>query len=192
MSELGDALELLHGAAGRVATLSATLLAWYDEERGMHAAEAAQQGAGDGSVAVLYHAGKGEPPPPRRYEQQTLVRYRHPGRYRLHRQATAHVHRSHDVLQVCDGEREWTYVAADREAYVQAAGQHELVRLLDPSWGWWRPAHSASPGAAPMKAARRLSWTAGRGPIPRPCTRTITWTGAPRSCTPWSTPRQGC
>jgi hypothetical protein len=134
MSELGDALELLHGAAGRVATLSATLLVWYDEERGMRAAQAAQQRAGDGSVAVLYHAGNGEPPPPRRYEQQTLVRYRHPGRYRLHRQATARVHRPHDVLQVCDGEREWTYVAADREAYVQAAGQHELVRLLDPSW----------------------------------------------------------
>jgi hypothetical protein len=134
MSELGDALELLHAAAGRVATLSATLLVWYDEERGMRAAEAAQQRAGDGSVAVLYHAGKGEPPPPRRYEQQTLVHYRHPGRYRLHRQATAHVHRPHDVLQVCDGEREWTYVAADRAAYVQAAGQHELVRLLDPSW----------------------------------------------------------
>ena len=29
----------------------------------------------------------------------------------------------------------WTYVAADREAYVQAAaGQNELVRLQDPSW----------------------------------------------------------
>lgn len=134
MSELGDVLELLHGAAGRVRTLTATLLVWYDEERGMRAAEAAQQRAGDGPVAVLYHAGRGAPPPPRRYEQQTLVHYHHPGRYRLHRQATTHVHRTHDVLQVCDGEREWTYVAAERKAYVQAAGQQELLRLLDPSW----------------------------------------------------------
>jgi hypothetical protein len=70
----------------------------------------------------------------RQYEEKTTVHYRHPGRYRLHRQANAHVHRPRDVLQVYDGEREWTYVAADREAYVQAAGHHELVRLLDPFW----------------------------------------------------------
>jgi hypothetical protein len=38
------------------------------------------------------------------------------------------------VLQVCDGEREWTYVAAERRAWVQAPGQHGFLRLLDPSW----------------------------------------------------------
>jgi outer membrane lipoprotein-sorting protein len=135
MSELGDVLELLHGATGRVATLTATLHVWYDEERGVRAAEAAQQRAGPGAVAMTYHAGKGEPPQLRRYEQQTVVHYRHPGHYRLHRQANAHVHRPHDVLQIYDGEWEWTYVAADGEAYVQtAAGPVELVRLLDPSW----------------------------------------------------------
>ena len=134
MSELGDVVELLHGAAGRVATLRATLLVWYDEERGVHAAEAARQRAGGGGVAVAYHARKGEPPRLRQYEEKTTVHYRHPGRYRPHRQANAHVHRPRDVLQVYDGEREWTYVAADREAYVQAAGHHELVRLLDPFW----------------------------------------------------------
>jgi hypothetical protein len=79
---------------------------------------------------VLRHKGA----PPRQYERRTLVRYRHPGRYRLHRQANAYVHRPHEVLQVCDGEREWTYVAAERQAYVQASSQHELFRLLDPSW----------------------------------------------------------
>lgn len=79
---------------------------------------------------MLRHKGA----PPRQYERRTLVRYRHPGRYRLHRQANAYVHRPHEVLQVCDGEREWTYVAAERQAYVQASSQHELFRLLDPSW----------------------------------------------------------
>lgn len=133
MSELGDALELLHGAAGRVRTLSATLLLWYDEERGSHAVEAAQQRADGQRVAVLY-AGKGAPRQLRQYEQRTLVHYRHPGRYRLHRQANADARLPHDMLQVCDRQREWTHVAALRQAHVQAPGHHELRRLLDPSW----------------------------------------------------------
>jgi outer membrane lipoprotein-sorting protein len=128
MSELGDVLELLHGAARRVTTLTATLLDWHDEERALRAVAAAQHHGA--AIGVLQHKGE----PPRQYEQRTLVHYRHPGRYRLHRQANAYVHRPHDVLQVCDGEREWTYVAAERQAYVQAPSQHELFRLLDPSW----------------------------------------------------------
>jgi hypothetical protein len=129
MSELGDVLELLHGAAGRVTTLTATLLDWHDEQRALRAVEAAQHHGA--AIAVLQHQGE----PPRQYEQRTLVHYRHLGRYRLHRQANAYVHQPHDVLQVCDGEREWTYLAAERQAYVQAPSQqHELFRLLDPSW----------------------------------------------------------
>jgi outer membrane lipoprotein-sorting protein len=133
MSDLGDALELLHGAAGRVKTLTATLLVWYDEQRGSNALEAAQQRADGDSVAVL-SAGKGESPQLRRYELRTLVHYRHPDRYRLHRQANADARLPHDVLQVWDGQREWMYVAALREAWVHAPGHHELRRLLDPSW----------------------------------------------------------
>jgi hypothetical protein len=135
MSELGDALELLHGAAARVTTLTATLLVWYDEERGMRAVEAARQRHPRGGIAVSWRVGKGAPPPPSQYEQRILVHYRQPDRYRLHRQANAAAHWPHDVLQVGDGEREWTYVAAERKA-VQALGQHqrELLRLLDPSW----------------------------------------------------------
>ncbi len=128
MSELGDVLELLHGAARRVTTLTATLLDWHDEERALRAVEAAQHHGA--AIGVLQHKGE----PPRQSEQRTLVHYRQPRRYRLHRQANAYVHRPHDVLQVCDGEREWTYVAAERQAYVQAPSQHELFRLLDPSW----------------------------------------------------------
>jgi hypothetical protein len=133
MSELGDALELLHGAAARVTTLTATLLVWYDQERGMRAVEAAQQRHPRGAIAVLRPVGRGAPPPPSQYEQRILVHYRQPDRYRLHRQANAAAH-PHDVLQVCDGEREWTYVAAERTAYVQPPCPHELLRLLDPSW----------------------------------------------------------
>jgi outer membrane lipoprotein-sorting protein len=136
MSELGDVLELLHGAAGRVTTLMATLHVWYDEARGIRAAEAKWERARRGAVSgawVAYSARKGERPHPRQYEQQTVVRYRHPGRYRLHRQANPDVG-LHEVLQVCDGEREWTYLAADRRAWVQAGSHHDLGRLLDPSW----------------------------------------------------------
>jgi outer membrane lipoprotein-sorting protein len=111
-----------------VTTLTATLLDWHDEQRALRAVEAAQDHGA--AIAVLQHKGE----PPRQYEQRTLVHFRHPGRYRLLRQANSYVHRSHDVLQVCDGEREWTYVAAERQAYVQAPSQHELFRLLDPSW----------------------------------------------------------
>ena len=128
MSELGDVLELLHGAAGRVTTLSATLLDWHDEERALRAVQAAQRHGA--AIGVLQHKGE----PLRQYEQRTLVHYRHPRRYRLHHQANAYVHRPHEVLRVSDGEREWTYVAAERQAYVQAPSQHELFRLLDPSW----------------------------------------------------------
>lgn len=134
MSELGDALELLHGAAGRVRTLAATLLVWYDEERGMRAVEAAQQRHPRGAIAVYRHVGRGAPPPPSRYEQRTLVSYRQPDRYRLHRQANAAAHHPDEVLQVCDGQREWTYVAAERTAYVQPPCPQEFLRLLDPSW----------------------------------------------------------
>jgi hypothetical protein len=132
LSELGDALELLHGAAARVTTLTAALLVWYDQERGMRAIEAAQQRHPRGAIAVFRPVGRGAPPPPSQYEQRILVHYRQPDRYRLHRQAAA-AH-PHDVLQVCDGQREWTYVAAERKAWVQAPGQHELLRMLDPSW----------------------------------------------------------
>jgi hypothetical protein len=136
MSELGDALELLHGAAGRVTMLTATLLVWYDEERGTRAVEAARQRHPRGAIAVSRHVGRGAPPPPSQYEQRILVHYRQPDRHRLHRQANAAAHWPHDVLQVCDGEREWTYVAAERKAWVgpPSQHQHELLRLLDPSW----------------------------------------------------------
>jgi hypothetical protein len=63
-----------------------------------------------------------------------VVHYRQPDRYRLHRQATAAAPRLHDVLQVCDGQQEWTSLAAERAAYVQPPCPHELLRLLDPSW----------------------------------------------------------
>ena len=134
MSELGDALELLHGAAGRVRALTATLLVWYDEERGMRAVEAARERHPRGGIAVYGHVGRSAPPPPSQYEQRVLVHYRQPDRYRLHRQANAAAHWPHDVLQVCDGQREWTFVAAERTAYVQPPCPHELLRLLDPSW----------------------------------------------------------
>jgi hypothetical protein len=70
MSELGDVLELLHGAAGRVRTLTATLLDWHDEERALRAVEAARHHGA--AIAVLQHKGA----LPRQYEQRTLVQYR--------------------------------------------------------------------------------------------------------------------
>jgi hypothetical protein len=83
MSELGDALELLHGAAGRVTTLMATLLIWCDMERGMRAVETARQRHPRGAIAVSRDVGKGAPPPPSQYEQRIAVHYRQPDRYRV-------------------------------------------------------------------------------------------------------------
>jgi hypothetical protein len=134
MSELGDALELLHGATGQVTTLTGTLLEWVDEERSMRAVEAFRRRHPDSGIAVLRHYGKGEPEPLRQYEQRTLVHYWGPNRYRLQRQANTSVHRPYDVLEVCDGEREWTYVAAERNAWVQAPTRPPILDLLDPSW----------------------------------------------------------
>jgi hypothetical protein len=38
------------------------------------------------------------------------------------------------VLEVCDGEREWTYVAAERNGWVQAPSHPRILDLVDPSW----------------------------------------------------------
>lgn len=86
-----------------------------------------------GSVAVL-RAGHGRQPAFRQYEIRTRVHYAAPDRYRLLQEANDYVHRPHDVLVVSDGEREWTYDAAERDAYVQTPNHHDIDTLLDPSW----------------------------------------------------------
>jgi hypothetical protein len=53
MSELGDALELLHGAVGRITTLTGKLLEWVDEERSARALEALRERHPERGFAVV-------------------------------------------------------------------------------------------------------------------------------------------
>ena len=129
VSELGDVLELLHDAAGRITTVSATLWDWWDEEQSRRAAEAAA-----GSGASWSRVGGESPPRPRYSERRTVLRYRRPGRYRLEAQPDAASGQPY-TLHVCDGTREWTYVPERREAWVQPAGASRAADdLLDPAW----------------------------------------------------------
>jgi outer membrane lipoprotein-sorting protein len=133
VSELGEVLELLHDAAGRVTTLSATLREWWDEQQSRRAMEAAVRNAQGASHTWL--VGDGEPSPPPRYrEHRTSIHYQRPGRYRSERQPVA-ASQEPAILQVCDGTREWTYVPDRAEAWVQQAGAYQMADdLLDPAW----------------------------------------------------------
>jgi hypothetical protein len=53
MSELGDALELLPGAVGRITTLTGKLLEWVDEERSARALEALRERHPERGFAVV-------------------------------------------------------------------------------------------------------------------------------------------
>jgi hypothetical protein len=102
VSELGDVLELLHDAAGRITTLSATLREWSDEERSRHA-QAAAVGNAPGTT-VLWSVGDGEPVQPPRYrERRTVLHYQRPGSYRTELQPEAAAEEP-TILQVCDGD----------------------------------------------------------------------------------------
>jgi outer membrane lipoprotein-sorting protein len=133
VSELGAVLELLHDAACRVTTLSATLGEWWDEQQSRRAMEAAARNAQGASDTWL--VGDGEPSPPPRYrEHRTSIHYQRPGRYRSERQPAA-ASQEPAILQVCDGTREWTYVPDRAEAWVQQAGAYQVAdELLDPAW----------------------------------------------------------
>jgi hypothetical protein len=137
MGELGEVLELLHDAAGRITTLSATEVDWRDHERSRQAHEAA---AGGQAQVAWYSPLKGDkaPPLPAVSEQHATVSFSNPGgRYRLERDADPLIGRP-PILHVCDGEREWTYIAAlgrDKpRAWVQRPSRHQFSELLDPSW----------------------------------------------------------
>jgi hypothetical protein len=164
VSELGEVLELLHDAAGRVTTLSATLREWWDEQQSRRAMEAAVHNAQGASHTWL--VGDGEPSPPPRYrEHRTSIHYQRPGRYRSERQPVA-ASQEPAVLHVCDGTREWTYVPDRAEAWVQQAGAYQMADdLLDPAW---------LPGGVPARGCRAppprgtRSHPAARAPAGRP------------------------
>jgi hypothetical protein len=189
VSELGEVLELLHDAAGRVTTLSATLREWWDEQQSRRAMEAVARNAQGASDTWL--VGDGEPSSPPRYrEHRTSIHYQRPGRYRSERQPVA-ASQEPAILHVCDGTREWTYVPDRAEAWVQQAGAYQMADdLLDPAW---LPGEFllGLPGASTARDAQPSSCTGACGPA-RTAASAAAHPPAPRRSGPSSTPTPAC
>jgi outer membrane lipoprotein-sorting protein len=127
MSELGDLLELLHGA-GRFRTARVEFRTWQHASRGMAAFRSQAEGA-----VMMYAQSEAEgPPPPEESESQARLWLEPPDRARLER--------DDDHLAVRDGElwwswrRDWgasTNEGADDE--VTTSVGDELLPFLDPA-----------------------------------------------------------
>jgi hypothetical protein len=130
VSELGDVLELMHGARGRYSTLRATIREWQHLERSARAFErhvdAASARGGSGSFMVSYGFGAEQPPE----ATEALIRLwvMPPAKVRMERtDAEAHTF-------VTDGEREWSY-SPSTGAMVNPAGGSFIgfEHLTDPA-----------------------------------------------------------
>lgn len=136
MSELREALELLHRAGSGITTLSATMRHWIDLERHDAAFErAASQSRSRGVTVARLRASRPGPPPPRHQETRIAYRYRAPDKYRSE-QAGDPPAGPPSVLHVRDGTRSWSYADGAREAWFHdgARGEPQLDEFLDPSW----------------------------------------------------------
>ena len=100
MSELGDLLELLHGADGRFETIASRWRCWRHVQRA-HAAFVAEH-AGSGSLVGAYAEG---PPQPSEYEEEVHLWVAKPDRIREEHDGD----RAHATLAVQVGSTWWSY-----------------------------------------------------------------------------------
>ncbi len=129
MSELGDLLELLHGAQRPFATLRASYRVWTHHERSTAAFMSTVKDAS--SVSVLYGPEDEEPIEASEYVESI---WRAPGRARIERGEN-----DADTYGVRVGKRWWSWskdmgaVSNEREPEVHSEVGEELRTLLDPT-----------------------------------------------------------
>ncbi len=128
VTELGDLLELLHGAQAPFTTMRATFRTWTDQERATAAFSAMAEGRGRAAM-VMVHRGRRESP----RERVDVVRiWRAPGRARVE-------HDDRGRFGVRVGDRWWSWseksgaVSNERDTDVGSGVGEELQPLLDPT-----------------------------------------------------------
>jgi hypothetical protein len=147
MSELGELLELLHGASRRYRTVRGVLRHWWRmsllqtaHERWERAMRGAGHARGTGYARMMAMGeGASEEPPDR---QEQVVRFWSEPPARLREEAEIVAPQRYEHLTVRDGDRWWTYspewgavsnVGAGEEAESMGVGGGELWQaLLDP------------------------------------------------------------
>ena len=110
MSQLGDVLELMHGARTRYGTLRATITTWRHHERAQKAFQKSmeRQRAGSSGQITLYSAGGRDEPIPDTAEASVDVWLEWPRRCREER-ATDHAGKPSPSTRVVDGDRWWSF-----------------------------------------------------------------------------------
>lgn len=130
MTELGDLLELLHGAGGRWRTAAVAVHRWCDSEQAAIAwRRAAERQHGHGTAVTARGSG------PSVWEMETRVWIDRPGD--RSRQETSGPHG--DTLTVCVGRTWWSYhphigaMSNEHEPDAGGGGPSEVEWLLDPA-----------------------------------------------------------
>ena len=133
MSELGDVLELLHSAAGRYATLRATIREWHHLERSQRVwerhFEAMRARSGTAGIAFYGVSDESAPPPE---TMEAVIRFWNAANGKRRMERNAGLGDEHTV--VSDGEHEWSYTPG-LGAIVNPAdsSSHGFEHLIDPS-----------------------------------------------------------
>ncbi len=130
MTVLGDTLELLHLASGRLTTVEAVGQEWHNTELSRQAMERIQ----NHSIAMLTSRGKNARIISPEYRRSYHCFYKSPSSWRVEYEASADMNQS-KMLQVSNGERLWTYFPDDARAHVQPLQQPApFYQFLDSAW----------------------------------------------------------
>ncbi len=129
MSELGDLLELMHGAAGRYTTLRATIREWRHLERSQRAFERHMEAVESGGRTMVSYGFCAELPP-ETMEAPTRIWLAPPAKLRMERTGEGEAH-----TVVSDGAHEWSYEPSlGAMVYPATSGSYRgFEHLTDPS-----------------------------------------------------------
>lgn len=137
MSELGDLLELMHGARNRYRTLRLTMREWQHSGRHLRVFEEQARRRPRGGGLVMYSAGEAEADSPPTEEQVTVVRLWIGGEARVREERDVVEPPGERSVSVRDGDWWWTYSPSMGAMTNEGDPNYGLgigeAELLDPS-----------------------------------------------------------